>query len=50
MFSLYICISSNLATPKEKKIVRNIIQEIFYVLRMINKQGIHDILVHKSMV
>lgn len=50
MFSLYIWISSNLATCKEKKIVRNIIQEIFYVLSMINKKGIYDILVHKSVV
>lgn len=39
-----------LATCKEKKHVRNIIQEIFYALCMINKQGIYDILVHKSLV
>lgn len=37
-----------LATCKEKKHLRNIIQEIFYVLCMTNKQEIYDILVHKS--
>lgn len=39
-----------LAKCKEIKHVRNIIQEIFYVLCMINKQGIYDILAHKSLV